>query len=136
MKVKILLVEDYDSIRDVYFFALSEEGFEIDTAVSGAEALTRVAAKTYDLICLDMVMMQYSGLEFLQAFRAKQPESATKIIVLSNIDSPNIVERAKALGASQYLIKSHYTPKKLVEVIRKELNMGTTMPAAGNAPAT
>lgn len=120
---KILLVEDYESIRNVYFFALTEEGFEVDVAGSGAEALTKVSKTTYDLICLDMVMLQYSGLEFLEMWRAKQPEAKSKIIVLSNIDSPPIMERAKALGVDQYLIKAHYTPKQLTAVVREALGL-------------
>ncbi len=119
---KILLVEDYESIRNVYFFALTEEGFSVDTAGSGAEALRLVAKSVYDLICLDMVMLQYSGLEFLEKFRAQQANVKTKVIVLSNIDSPAIVERAKALGAVKYLIKAHYTPKQLAAMIREILS--------------
>ncbi len=127
---KILLVEDYDSIRDVYLFALREEGFETDTARSGAQALELVLAKEYDLICLDMVMMEFSGLEFLAAWRAKQPRSTTRVIVLSNIDSPKIVERAKALGIQQYLVKSRYTPRELVAVVKAELAQGPLLPAS------
>ena len=123
--IKILLVEDYENIRSVYSIALIEDGFQTDTAGSGAEALRKVAAAKYDLICLDMVMLQYSGLEFLEAFRATQPESKTKVIVLSNIDSPKIIERAKALGADQYLVKSHYTPRQLVTVIREVLGLAS-----------
>src|SRR5664279_4468287 len=122
---RILLVEDYENIRNVYFIALTEEGFQVETAGSGAEALEKVAATVYDLICLDMVMLEYSGMEFLEFFRAKQPESKTKVIVLSNIDSPKIVERAKALGVEQYLVKSRYTPKQLVAFIRKVLGLAS-----------
>jgi two-component system alkaline phosphatase synthesis response regulator PhoP len=134
-KLRILLVEDYDTIRNVYFFALTEDGFQVDTASSGAEALERVAKATYDLICLDMVMMQYSGLEFLQAFRAQQPQAKTKVVVLSNIDSAKIIERAKALGVDQYLVKSHYTPRQLVAVVRAELGLPPEAPAKSTARA-
>jgi CheY-like chemotaxis protein len=123
---KILLVEDYESIRNVYAFALAEDGFDVESAGSGAEALQKVAASVFDLICLDMVMLQYSGLEFLEAFHKQQPKSQTKVIVLSNIDSPKIVERAKALGVTKYLIKSHYTPKELSAEIRGLLNIDPT----------
>lgn len=131
---KILLVEDYESIRNAYLFGLTEEGFETDTANSGAEALKKVEATEYDLICLDMVMLQYSGLEFLKAFRAQYPASKSKIIVLSNIDSPSIIEQAKALGIAQYLVKSHYTPKQLAAVIRETLGMPA--PTEETAPPT
>lgn len=119
--IRILLVEDYENIRNVYAIALTEEGFQTDTAGSGSEALEKVALAEYDLICLDMVMLQYSGMEFLEAFRAAEPKSKTIVIVLSNIDSPTIMERAKALGAVKYLVKSHYTPKQLVAVVREVL---------------
>ncbi len=127
---KVLLVEDYENIRNVNFFALTGEGFEVDTAASGAEALTKVGQKEYDLICLDMVMLSYSGLEFLEQFRATQPQSKPKIIAFSNIDSPKIVERAMALGVEKYLVKSHYTPKELVAVIQEVLGLSPETAAA------
>jgi two-component system, chemotaxis family, chemotaxis protein CheY len=120
---KILLVEDYETIRNVYFFALTQEGFETDVAGSGAEALRKVSKAQYDLICLDMVMLQYSGLEFLAAYRRNHSDSNVKIVVLSNIDSLRTIQRARALGVDQYLIKSHYTPRQLVAVVRDTLGM-------------
>lgn len=128
--IRILLVEDYENIRTAYYIALTQEGFQTDTAGSGKEALDHVAVTTYDLICLDMVMLQYSGMEFLEAFRATQPQSKSRVIVLSNIDSPKIIERAKTLGVEKYLLKSDYTPKQLVEVIREELGLPGTAPSA------
>lgn len=121
--VKVLLIEDYANIRDVYAIGLTEAGFETDTADSGAEGLVKCTHTTYDVICLDMVMLQYSGMEFLEAFRAHLPAVKTKIIVLSNIDSPKIIERAKALGVEKYLIKSHYTPRQLAEEVKRVLGM-------------
>ena len=132
---KILLVEDYESIRNVYAFAFTQAGFSVDTAGSGAEALQKVAKVEYDLICLDMVMLEFSGMEFLEIFRAKFPNSHTKVIVTSNIDSPSIMRKAAALGVSKYLIKAHFTPKQLVEMISTELKLPPAEAAGSGAAA-
>lgn len=110
----VLIVEDYQSIKDQYIVAFTHAGFEVETAHSGAEGLEKVKHREYTVIILDMLMLNLSGNDFLRGFEtAKHPN--TKVIVVSNLDSPKIVEKAKSLGAVDYLIKSQYTPKQLVE---------------------
>jgi len=127
---RILLVEDHEIIRDTYYIGLVEAGLTVDTAGTGAEALTQVEKRSYDLILLDVVMLSYSGIEFLEAFRAKQPSSKTKVIMLSNLDSPNVMQRAKQLGVSKYYLKAHFTPQQLANAVLDELKVGPAAPKA------
>lgn len=116
----VLIVEDYQSIQDLYANAFGQAGFEVETAHSGAEGLEKVKRQDYDIIILDMLMLELSGTDFLKGFEAaKHPN--TKVIVVSNLDSPKVIEKAKALGAVDYLIKSQYTPKQLVDTVRAML---------------
>jgi CheY-like chemotaxis protein len=121
---RILLVEDDEKIQKIYKFAFESEKFEVITANNGGEALLRVkdaatnSDKPFAAILLDMMMMGMSGVDFLREFDSKShPE--TKIVVLSNIDNPAIVEKAKELGAMEFLNKSDYDPAKVVEHIRQ-----------------
>lgn len=113
----VLIVEDYQSIKDVYAVAFSQAGFEVDTARNGTEGLKKAKeGDEFTVIVLDMLMLDLSGTDFLRDFEpAKHP--ATKVVVASNLDSPKVIEKAKALGAAAYLIKSQYTPKQLVEFV-------------------
>lgn len=119
----VLIVEDYESIKDQYAVAFQRAGFEVDTAHSGAEGLEKVETlkklkdREYTVVVLDILMLELSGTDFLRVFEpAKHPN--TKVVVVSNLDSPNVIEKAKSLGAVDYLIKSQFTPKQLVEHIQ------------------
>lgn len=116
----ILVVEDYPSIQKIYQTVLSQEGYTVALASDGKEALEKATANPPELILLDLLMPNLGGLEFLRAFNlANHPD--TKVIVFSNLASPELAQEAKELGASQYLTKSNFTPKKLLEVIHQTL---------------
>jgi len=119
---RVLLVEDSEMIRNMYAMALKQHGFEVATAGSAGEALARVEEGQYDVILLDMLLSGMSGLDFLTSsdVRAKSPN--TKIIALSNMDNPQIIEKARALGVNDYLNKADYEPSQLVAYIDKALS--------------
>lgn len=114
----VLIVEDYESIKSQYTEAFEQAGFEVETAQSGSDGLEKTQHRDYDVIILDILMLQLSGIEFLEGFEAaKHPQ--TTVVVVSNLDSPTIVQKATDLGASKYLLKSQYTPKQLVAAVQE-----------------
>ncbi len=117
---RILIVEDYPSLRKIYQAALEHAGYDVAVAGDGAEALDEVAKNQPDLILLDLLMTKIGGLEFLRAYNlAEHP--GTKVIVFSNLASPELGLEAKELGASRYLTKSKFTPKELVDIVKETL---------------
>lgn len=119
---KILIVEDYANIQQVYQTALSFEGYDVTVAADGKEALEMVERQEPDLILLDLLMANVGGLEFLRMYEApKHPH--TKVIVISSLYSPELAKEVTDLGVHKYLIKSKFTPKELVEVIKDTLAM-------------
>ncbi len=117
---RILVVEDYPNLQLLYKTVLEAEGFEVTSASDGNEALEKVRENEPDLILLDLLMPRQDGLRFLREFDAKEhPE--VKVIVFSNMASPELSKEATRLGASQYLVKAKYTPKQMAEVIKKSL---------------
>ncbi len=124
----VLLVEDDEGIRNANSFALSHEGFEVVTASSGAEALVRVEDRKFDIILLDMLMIGMSGMDFLKSYDVRTKSPGTKVIALTNLDNPDIADRAKALGVISYLNKSKFEPKQIVDYIRQVLAGGDPNP--------
>lgn len=113
----VLIVEDYESIKNLYTDAFMRAGYTVQTAGSGAEGLEKTKDKEFDVIVLDVLMLELSGTDFLEAFKpAKHPK--TKVVVVSNLDSPNVIAKTKALGATDYLLKSQYTPDQLVKAVK------------------
>jgi CheY-like chemotaxis protein len=84
---RILVVEDNDDIRDLLVQVLDEEGYEVDCAENGKEALEKLAARPSDpsLVLLDLMMPTMNGWEFLEA-RKKDPTLAIhKIVTMSAV---------------------------------------------------
>src|SRR3990170_6129485 len=100
---------------------LAEDDRLICRAHDGEEALQRLGDFTPDLILLDLIMPNKNGFEFLEAIKPDAKLKKIPIIVLSNLGQDSDVERAKALGAVDYMIKSDSSIQKIVEKAREYL---------------
>lgn len=114
----ILLIEDDPFLIDIYTTKLKEAGFNVDFATNGEKGLRKLAEKKFDLLLLDIVLPQIDGWEILEKIKDLED---LKIAVLSNLNQKEDVEKAFRLGATRYLIKAHYTPKEVVEEIKRLL---------------
>jgi len=122
---KILLVEDDPFLIDIYTRKLKKAGLEIMVAENGDEALKLLQQETFDLMVLDIVLPKIDGWTILREIKELKQKNrdleGLKIIILSNLDQKEEVEKGLKLGASKYLIKAHYTPSQVVEEIKKIL---------------
>ncbi len=120
----ILIVEDEKILAEMYKDRFEKEGIQVDLTFSSEQALEYLNNKKPDLILLDILLPKANGISFLE--KIKQFKNKTKdipIIVFSNYDDPKTRNDAFLLGAKSYLIKTQYTPKELVEEVKKYLNL-------------
>lgn len=118
---KILLVEDDDALASVYITRLQAEGFDVKRVGNGEEALD--AARSYQpaLVLLDVMMPKVSGFDVLDILR-NTPETANlKVIMLTALSQESDQERAKSLGADDYLVKSQVVISDVIDRIRQHL---------------
>jgi DNA-binding NarL/FixJ family response regulator len=127
--VHILVVDDHALLRGGLRFLLRslDATLEMDEAGDCMQALERVAARSYDLILLDLRMPGTAGLDALDALRAAAP--ATPLVVLSGEDDPQVVRAAIERGAMGFIPKSS-TPELLVQALRLVLAHGVYLPPA------
>lgn len=123
MKPKILLVEDDQNLGKVYQIRLQAEGFDVHWVQNGEEALKTAIEYRPDLILLDIMMPKLNGFDVLDILRNTPETSQTKIIILTALSQPSDVERAKQLGASDYLVKSQAVITDVMARIRFHLNL-------------
>jgi len=116
-KKRILLVEDDVFIRDIYETKLKQEGFEVMMAENGVDAFKKLENFLPDAVLLDIVMPYMDGMDFLKKFRQDEKWKNIPVIMLSNLSDKERVIDAKALGISDYLIKSHFTPSEVFNKI-------------------
>ena len=117
----ILLIEDDPFLIDLYTTKFKEVGFEVKIATNGQEGLKKMKMKKPDLLLLDIVLPAINGWEILGEIKKDEGLKDLKVVILSNLTSKEEVEKGLKLGATKYLIKSHYTPSEVVEEIKKIL---------------
>jgi DNA-binding response OmpR family regulator len=118
---RILLVEDDDALANVYMTRLQAEGFDIRRVGNGEDALATALSYKPDLVVLDVMMPKVSGFDVLDILR-NTPETANlKVILLTALSQESDQERAKALGADDYLVKSQVVISDVIERIRHHL---------------
>lgn len=115
---KILLVEDDASLSDAFSIILQQEGYFVELAFDGQEAIDKLKTFDADLILLDLLMPVMDGKEFLKKYDNK---NGIPILVFSNLDAKDDVKEILDLGADRYMLKAWATPKELVKVIKNML---------------
>lgn len=118
---KILLVEDEADIRDPFTIVLRSNGYSVDVAVDGKDALNYCSEKSYDLILLDLMMPDLDGVGFLKEAFAEDIPSGTRIVLLTNLSSGTLLHQGLDFGAHNHEIKSNLTPASLLKLVESEL---------------
>lgn len=116
----ILLIEDYPSLQKLYSEVLATDGHTIDTTNTAEDGLKLATKNHYDLILLDLLLPKTGGIDFLRTYDVSKHQK-TKVIIISNIYSPEILNQALELGASHYILKADVTPTQLAKTVRETL---------------
>jgi len=115
----ILCIEDDHFIAELYLRALQKAGFEVDSTVSGKEGLAMAQQKKYDVVLLDIMTPDLTGIEVLTELRGNEDKVPnTNILVTTNLDLPDGDKAQLEKMADGYLIKAEFTPSRLVEIIQ------------------
>lgn len=122
----VLVVEDDKDLNNAYCIILKHEGHDVQSAFDGKEALNKLKTFEPDLILLDLLMPVMGGLEFLQKYKANEPDSDVKVLIFTNMENSPEVAAAYELGAHRAIIKSWSAPHNLAKVVSDSLK--TTPP--------
>jgi DNA-binding NtrC family response regulator len=114
--VSILIVDDEKEFASSLSKVLARRGFQVETALSGQEALELLGRRSFQVALLDVKMPGQDGLALLKIFQERAPAMA--VILMTGHISPEEELSGKAVGAFAYLLKPHPIPQ-LVELIQK-----------------
>ncbi len=120
-QIKVLIVEDNDSIADLYNVYLESASFAIKRSVDGEQALVDIADFQPDILLLDAMMPKKGGFEVLEELRAKPETEHLPVIMFTALNQPKDQQRAEALGVKAYLVKSQVVISDIVDTINKVL---------------
>ncbi|MFP4562249.1 MAG: response regulator [Spirochaetia bacterium] len=114
---KALVVDDGAMNRSFIKTFLTVKGFDVTTAEDGLKGLEAAKGDSFNLVFSDIEMPNMNGLEFLKNLKRLDVYKAVPVIVLSTVDKPEVIERAKKLGAVHYMIKP-FTEEKMAEALK------------------
>jgi len=124
--LKILIVDDEERVRETFRDICNLSGhFEVDLAQSGQAAIERVAREQYDLVTLDLIMPDISGLEAIE--RIKQQNPRLPVIIITGNATDKVIKEAGVKGASKVLYKPLEATdllQSLVDTLRRQAESG------------
>lgn len=121
--MRILIVEDDSILQKAMEEFLVADGFEVIKASDGEEGLRFARSKNPDLILLDIILPKLNGFDVLKKIRGDANTQKVPTILLTNLGGLNDVEKALALGATTYLVKSDYGLGEISQKIKETLGM-------------
>ena len=116
----VLVVEDEPAQREILAYNLEAEGFRVQQADNGEEALLIVAEETPDLIVLDWMLPNVSGIEVCRRLKSRAETKAVPIIMLSARSEETDLVRGLETGADDYMVKP-YSVAELMARVRTQL---------------
>lgn len=124
---KILVVDDEAPLRHALSDKLKHEGFEVEQADDGEEALAKMKSFQPDLVLLDFVMPKKDGVEVLKEMHSNDEMEGIKVIMLTNLSDPMKSYEATDAGegilsSMDYLVKSDWKLDEVLEKVRKKLD--------------
>ena len=120
-KFKIAIIEDDYTIAAMYEFKLQASGFHVALAPDGQEGLALAEAYRPDIILLDLMMPNMKGDELLERLRKTDWGAKIRVIILTNLSKDEAPHGLRLLNVDRYIVKAHYTPSQVVDVVREVL---------------
>lgn len=122
MAKKILIIEDEIPIKELYERVFKKHGWEALGVVTGNEAFEKGKDIQFDIILLDIMLPEKSGVDVLKDLKADtSPFKNVPVFMLTNLGQDSIIKQAFKLGADGYLLKAQLLPEQIVTEVENFL---------------
>ena len=119
MSKTILIVEDDTILRDLISQKLQKENnYEIVEAIDGEEGLKKAREKKPDIVLLDLILPGMDGFGVLEQIKKDPKTAKIPVVILSNLGQKEEIEKGMKLGATDFLIKAHFTLSEIIEKVK------------------
>ena len=119
---RVLVVEDSVIVRTMAKNILTLEGFNVDAVFNPVEAFKKLKQSHYDAIITDIEMPELNGFEFLEQLKKDKLKSKIPVIVMSTHDEETYKNKAKDLGAADYIVKNNFKQTSFIKQIKDILS--------------
>lgn len=115
---KVLVVEDDKFLANAYKLKLTKSGYEVSVSSDGQEALDFMAESVPDIVLLDLIMPNMDGFATLSEMNNVEKLKNVPVVVASNLGQKEDIDRAKELGAKDFIIKSNVSIEDIVDKVK------------------
>ena len=116
---KILIVEDEAFLVTALKDTFEAEGFAVDTATNGDEAMEWIKKRRPDIILLDLLMPRRDGFYVLEELKKNPEWKLIPVIVLSNLGGDAEIKRALEMGADDYFVKAQHPIEEVIDKVKE-----------------
>ncbi|MGB0757020.1 MAG: response regulator transcription factor [Patescibacteria group bacterium] len=120
-KTKVLIVEDEETLSQMYSIKFEKEGYDVVTAGDGEVGFISAKQDKPDIILLDIILPKMDGFMVLEQLKNEESTKDMPVIMLTNLGQTEDVEKGKKGGAVGYLVKANCTPMQVVEKVQEVL---------------
>jgi CheY-like chemotaxis protein len=114
--VHVLIIEDDGAIAEMYRVQLEYDGYRVTVATTGENGFAAMASTQPDIVLLDLLLPDRSGLEIMADIKSRLPKHPP-VVILSNYGEATMIDRGISLGALEYVVKSRVTPATVSQSI-------------------
>ncbi len=118
---KILFIEDESALQKSFSAVLTQEGYEVLSALDGEIGIRLAKSEKPDLILLDLILPKTNGFEVLVELKKDSTTKDIPVIILTNLERMKDIEKALESGASTYLVKADYTLDEVIGKVKQIL---------------
>lgn len=123
-KILVMIVDDDEFLLDMYATKFKEHGFDVELAFGSVDALEKAKAGILpDVVLTDVVMPEMDGFEFLKKIKDDNLLKGSRLVILSNLGQKEDLEKGKALGVVDYIVKTYFTPSEIVKKVESLLDI-------------
>lgn len=118
MKNKILIIEDEMSLANILRIKFEQNNFEVYVADKGDQGVELAKENIPDVILLDLILPDESGFDVLKKIKDIDEIKDIPVIILTNSNRDNEVDKGFELGAIDYLLKAHLNIEKVIKIVK------------------
>lgn len=117
-KIKILIIDDDNETREIYVEVFKKAGFKVLEAKDGLEGLDMATKENPDVIFTGIIMPRMDGFTMMEALRKNIATSEIPVVISSHMGRAEDKEKAKKLGAKDFIVRGTTSPKQAVDKIK------------------
>jgi len=118
---KILIIEDEETLQKALSEYLKQEKFDIINAMDGEKGVEMTISEKPDLVILDIILPKKDGFQVLDEVKSNKKTKDIPVILLTNLESMEDIQKAFDKGATTYLVKSEYKLEDIAKKINETL---------------